>query len=939
MKFMTSLASFSLRVCAGIALASATTFTCAQTFNYGEVLQKSIYFYEAQQAGPKPVTNRVPWRADSVPNDGADVGVDLRGGWFDAGDHVKFGFPMAGSASLLAWGLVDYRFAYVNSGQLTYALNNLRFVNDYFIKAHSAPNELYGQVGIGSQDHTFWGPAEVLHYKIPNSRVSAKISLTCPGVDLAAETAAAMAASSMAFKPTDTVYAATLLTHAKQLFSFAEATKGTNGVENSYSNCITDSTAFYNSNYGVYWDELAWSALWLWRATGDDTYLTKAKGYYDKMGTENQSTTPIYKWAQSWNDKAYGVYALFAGLVGDARYQADIQRHLDYWSIGAGKRTPGGIIVVDASGWGVNRYAANTALLALYYADKLGTSNPLYARYHNFGKKQIDYILGDNPADRSFMVGFGKNYPINVHHRTSHGSWADDMKIPAQQRHILYGAVVGGPSADTDYVEDRGNYVLNEVATDYNAGFTSATAILFDHYGGAALPDSQFPPAESPKPDEYLVGAKVNSSGPRHIEIKAVIQNHSTTPAKGRQDLYIRYFYDLSEAFAAGYQLSNLTVSSGYSQASSISNLTQWFGNIYYVEISFAKDVIFPGGQSEHRREVQFRVSLPTTSTLAEWDNSNDPSYDPAFATTTENYGLTTNKIAIYGSEGLISGIEPPRTVTSSSASSSKSSVALSSIASSSSSIKSSSSNSSVIPPNSSSSRSSTSTSSVASSSSVSSVISGQQCNWYGTLYPLCATTTSGWGYENGKSCIAASTCAAQPAPYGIVGTSSSLASSSASSKPVSSSSVASSLNSSSKSSSSPVSSSSSIVSSSSSSVKSSSSVASSIASSSSSSVAVSKCQYILSNEWSTGFTATIRVTNNGTAAINGWTLGWSYSDGSKVTSSWNATLSGTNPYSATNLSWNGSIQPGQSAEFGVQGTKGTSASAQVALVTGSACN
>lgn len=937
MKFMTSLAGFSLRACAGIALASATTLTFAQTFNYGEALQKSIYFYEAQQAGPKPATNRVPWRADSVPNDGADVGVDLRGGWFDAGDHVKFGFPMAGSASLLAWGVVDYRSAYVNSGQLTYALNNLRFVNDYFIKAHSAPNELYGQVGIGAQDHTFWGPAEVLHYKIPNSRVSAKISLTCPGVDLAAETAAAMAASSMAFKPTDTTYAATLLTHAKQLFSFAEATKGTNGVENSYSNCITDSTAFYNSNYGVYWDELAWGALWLWRATGDDAYLTKAKGYYDKMGTESQSTTPIYKWAQSWNDKAYGVYALFAGLVGDARYQTDIQRHLDYWSIGAGKRTPGGIIVVDASGWGVNRYAANTALLALYYADKLGTSNPLYARYHNFGKKQIDYILGDNPADRSFMVGFGKNYPINVHHRTSHGSWADDMKTPAQQRHILYGAVVGGPSADTDYVEDRGNYVLNEVATDYNAGFTSATAILFDHYGGAALPDSQFPPAESQKPDEYLVGAKVNSSGPRHIEIKAVIQNHSTTPAKGRQDLYIRYFYDLSEAFAAGYQVSDLTVSSGYSQASSISNLKQWFGNIYYVEISFAKDVIFPGGQSEHRREVQFRVSLPTTSTLPEWDNSNDPSYDPAFATTTENYGLTTNKIAIYGSEGLISGIEPPRTVTSSSASSSKSSVASSSIASSSSSFKSSSSTSSVILSSSSSSRSSIS--SVASSSSVSSVVSGQQCNWYGTLYPLCATTTSGWGYENGKSCIAASTCAAQPAPYGIVGTSSSIASSSASSKSVSSSSIASSVSSSSKSSSLPVSSSSSIVSSSSSSVKSSSSVASSVASSSSSSVAAGKCQYIVSNEWSTGFTATIRVTNNGATTINGWALGWSYSDGTQVTSSWNATLTGTNPYSATNLSWNSTIQPGQSAEFGVQGTKGSSASAQVPAVTGSACN
>ena len=50
--------------------------------------------------------------------DGADVGRDLTGGWYDAGDHVKFGLPMAASATMLAWGLVDYRSAYVSTGQL-----------------------------------------------------------------------------------------------------------------------------------------------------------------------------------------------------------------------------------------------------------------------------------------------------------------------------------------------------------------------------------------------------------------------------------------------------------------------------------------------------------------------------------------------------------------------------------------------------------------------------------------------------------------------------------------------------------------------------------------------------------------------------------------------------------------------------------------------------
>jgi len=356
-------------------------------FRYGEALQTSLYFYEAQQAGPLPEWNRVPWRGDSTPLDGMDVGVDLRGGWFDAGDHVKFGFPMAASTTMLAWGGVDYRAAYKKSGQYDEFLNNLRFVNDFFIKAHPSANELYGQVGLGGPDHKWWGPPEVMHHQIPLAmRPSFKIDLDCPGVDLAAETAAAMAASSMVFEPEDSGYAATLLQHAQELYAFAEMTKGTDGKENNYSNCITDAKEFYNANYGVYWDELAWGGLWLYRATGDASYLTKAKDYYTKMGVEQQTTTPIYRWTQGWNDKAYGVYALMASIEPqDELYKTNVERWLDFWTTGEGKRTAGGVMVVDT--WGVLRYAANTAFIALFYSDHLAEGNVKKPVYYAFAKK------------------------------------------------------------------------------------------------------------------------------------------------------------------------------------------------------------------------------------------------------------------------------------------------------------------------------------------------------------------------------------------------------------------------------------------------------------------------------------------------------------------------------------------------------------------------
>lgn len=95
-------------------------------------------------------------------------------------------------------------------------------------------------------------------------------------------------------------------------------------------------------------------------------------------------------------------------------------------------------------------------------------------------------------------------------------------------------------------------------------------------------------------------------------------------------------------------------------------------------------------------------------------------------------------------------------------------------------------------------------------------------------------------------------------------------------------------------------------------------------------------CSYSISNEWSTGATAAITITNTSTTAINGWTVGWQYAT-NRLSGSWNANVSGNNPYTASNLSWNGSIPPGQSVQFGFQVDK-RGGSAERPTITGSIC-
>ena len=84
------------------------------------------------------------------------------------------------------------------------------------------------------------------------------------------------------------------------------------------------------------------------------------------------------------------------------------------------------------------------------------------------------------------MVGYGNNPPTRAHHRGASCpnrpapcTYDSAFNSPAGNPQLLAGALVGGPPEVSDKYEDvRSNYVTNEVAFDYNAGFTGALAGL-----------------------------------------------------------------------------------------------------------------------------------------------------------------------------------------------------------------------------------------------------------------------------------------------------------------------------------------------------------------------------------------------------------------------------------------------------------------------------
>merc|ERR550532_1101878 len=114
---------------------SAGPTQCAnEEHDYGEVLRLSLLFYEAQRSGPLPANNRIPWRGDSSLGDVGNNGENLTGGYHDAGDYVKFGYPMAGAMTILAYGGISYASAYEASGQMEYLKDAVKWGTDYMIK-------------------------------------------------------------------------------------------------------------------------------------------------------------------------------------------------------------------------------------------------------------------------------------------------------------------------------------------------------------------------------------------------------------------------------------------------------------------------------------------------------------------------------------------------------------------------------------------------------------------------------------------------------------------------------------------------------------------------------------------------------------------------------------------------------------------------------------
>ncbi|CAK0782162.1 hypothetical protein CVIRNUC_005591 [Coccomyxa viridis] len=463
-------------------------------YQYSEVLHTSFLFYFQQRSGKLP-HQRIAWRTDSCAECKGPSGEDLSGGYYEAGgSYLKFSFPTAFTLTQLAWGVVQYREGYAKVGELQEALEAIKWGVDYLLNCHTEPKKFVAMYGSSEVDFGYFGPPEEHLLWTEEEREATYITPEDPSSEIAGEVAAAFAATAIAFNETDPDYSKELIRHAKQMLDFGLDHPGSYML--SKQDGLRDHGKHYpSSNYN---DEMAWGALWLFKATGEEEFLKVATAHYDKLKNWKADN-----YAYDWDNKSPALHVLFNQIAPseETKYMENANQYFEEYLPGPKRtvfHTRKGLSWRNA--WGVLRYSANNAFIAFVHADQMKKqgNEAFAAKLFTYATSQINYMLGD--GGQSYVIGFGKDSPTTPFHKWSFNSYIDyrtrgeEYQAQHDDFHntdrpntfLAYGALVGGPGAEDKFQNSRGwcCAAYNEVAIDYNAAFTGAIARLVDFYDG-----------------------------------------------------------------------------------------------------------------------------------------------------------------------------------------------------------------------------------------------------------------------------------------------------------------------------------------------------------------------------------------------------------------------------------------------------------------------
>lgn len=68
----------------------------------------------------------------------SSIKKNLVGGYYDAGDAIKFNFPMSFAMTMLSWSVIEYKAKYEAAGELDHIKGIIKWGTDYLLKTFNS---------------------------------------------------------------------------------------------------------------------------------------------------------------------------------------------------------------------------------------------------------------------------------------------------------------------------------------------------------------------------------------------------------------------------------------------------------------------------------------------------------------------------------------------------------------------------------------------------------------------------------------------------------------------------------------------------------------------------------------------------------------------------------------------------------------------------------
>jgi len=396
----------------------------------------------------------------------------VSGGWHDAGDYGKYvvNAGVAVGTLLLSYELFPERFNQDNLGipesgnGIPDILDEVQYELLWMLKMQKWNGGVYFKVTRTQFEGFVMPSADV---GTGSTRYIYSLSTTATG-----DFAAVFAKAASLYRPFSVSFADTCLAAARSAWSFLQSYQSILPV-GGFKNPTGTATGEYGD--GSDNDERLWAAAELYSSTGEDQFQTYYSLHYN--------AGPLISQTMSWPNVStlahFAYYYTKQTSVNSSVQTVLRQSFTNYSSLLLGKVNGEGFSVAIKPGeynWGSNSEVLNRAIIMILAAHEPGLS-AYSTDFTNAALSQLDYILGKNAHDRSFVSGVGQQHLMHPHHRPSS---ADGIVEPVP------GLLAGGPDQYLDdpvlkskfspstppalcYIDDEGSYASNEIAINWNA--------------------------------------------------------------------------------------------------------------------------------------------------------------------------------------------------------------------------------------------------------------------------------------------------------------------------------------------------------------------------------------------------------------------------------------------------------------------------------------